>query len=555
LFVPTNSVIYKFCNKEVKMSEQSEFSERMLLGDYAVRRAVTKALQDFSKTVGSTAGPRGRLVAIRKAGSAPHLTKDGMTVAQAFRRKGFEGVAVDMVRQSSIETGRRAGDGTTTASVLAVALYQALADESGGTDERLVSLLEEHQERILAAIRERTVRVEGRDQLYGVTFTSCNGDHLIAEPITEAFMELGSSGAVTVEEDRSRTDVALQWINGTTFPAGFVSPYFVNDGTAKVQLDNPYIWFSLTPLQKPEHVIPAMQAVATANAQSSNKERRPLLIVCDTISDEALSLLLVNNSNGALPCCAVNSPYLGNMRVTAMRDLATICGATPTAREGFDRDSILRFMGGAEKVTVESKLTSLFKPAGDKDALSALCSQVEERLGGEVEELERAALQARLGALRGKAAVIKVGGTTHSELIERKDRADDALASARWALLEGILPGSGTTLLQIAQDVVPQEFTEAFSAPVLQVFRNYAGVTDGVEVPKEFENACGMTSKNIAEKVCGYDLRSGEVVTDLIGSGVIDSSYAVQEAVRAAISTALSLAKIRAIILQDGDEM
>lgn len=531
------------------MSEQSESSERMLLGDYAVRRAVTKALQDFSKTVGSTAGPRGRLVAIRKAGSAPHLTKDGMTVAQAFRRKGFEGVAVDMVRQSSIETGRRAGDGTTTASVLAVALYEALGNSEGVTDERLVSLLEEHQERILAAIRERTVRVEGRDQLYGVTFTSCNGDPLIAEPITEAFMELGSSGAVTVEEDRSRTDVALQWINGTTFPAGFVSPYFVNDGTAKVQLDNPYIWFSLTPLQKPEHVIPAMQAVATANVRSSNKERRPLLIVCDTISDEALSLLLVNNSNGALSSCAVNSPYLGNMRVTAMRDLATVCGATPTAREGLTAENMLGFMGSAEKVMVESKLTSLFKPGGNQEALSGLLAQIEDRLGVEVEEVERKALQARLGALRGKAAVIKVGGTTHSELIERKDRADDALASARWALLEGILPGAGTTLIRVAHDV-PKEFREAFLSPVLQVFRNFAGSSKVSDIPEEFLTAIELCREEIG-KVQGYDLRSGEVVEDLISAGVIDSSYALQEAVRAAVSTALSLGKLRAIILQE----
>jgi len=527
------------------MTKPVDVKREVLIGDCEVRKEILPALREFSKIVGATAGPKGKLVAIRKAGAAPHLTKDGMTVATAFSADSFSGVAVDMIRQSSIETGRRAGDGTTTASTLAVALYEALGNDDFETNDELVEKLESLKDEVEKMVLSRTLSVQTREQLFGVTYTACNGDETISEPITEAFMTLGATGAVTVEEDRSRTDVCLHWIDGTTFPAGYVSPYFVNDGSSKVVFENPFIWFSLTALTKPEHVVPVMQAVATHNVR--NKENRPLVIVCDTISDEALSLLLVNNANGALPCCAINSPYLGNMRVTTMRDLAIVCGAKPTAREGLNNETALSFMGAANKVVIEPKLTSFFEPKGDVEEIKNLMLQLEEKIQGEVVEVERVTLQSRLGSLRGKAAVVKVGGSTHSQLVERKDRADDALASARWALLEGVLPGAGTTLMYIAKSLDSKELRSAFLAPVLQVFRNYSGLNDvSVEVPELFSRALEMVSENPNS---GFDLRTGEERLDLIEAGVIDSSYALREAIRAAITTAISLAKLRAIVL------
>lgn len=528
--------------KQVATSEG--LSKKILSGDAEVRKKVLPALREFSRVVGATAGPSGRLVAIRRPGTSPHLTKDGVTVASAYGAEGFEGVAVDMVRQSAIETGSRAGDGTTTASVLAVALYEALGSEEG-TNDQLVEELTRVEPEVLKGILDRTIKVETREQLYGVTFTSCNGDVSIAEPITEAFMELGPTGAVSVEEDRSRTDVAIQWILGSTLPSGFVSPYFVSEASTRVTLDNPYIWFSLTPLEKPGHVVPVMEAVAQANKMQG--ERRPLLVVCDKLSDEALSLLLVNNANSALPCCAINSPYLGNLRASAIRDLATVCGASPTARSGLTRENALETLGQAEKVIVEPKLTSFFEPKGDEEKVEALRASLEGRLATETVEAERAGLQKRLSNLRGKAAIIKVGGSTHSELVERKDRADDALASARWAMLEGICPGAGATLLKVVNSVQMSEaLREAFYEPIKRVFDNYSGFVNSSEdeIFDVFVSALGATLTGR-----GFDIRSGEIKDDLIAAGVIDSSFALREAVRSAISAALALAKMRAIIL------
>lgn len=530
-----------------KEPESKAPQTRVLSGDRDVRTKVAPALKAFSSVVGATAGPCGRLVAIHKSGNAPHLTKDGLTVASAYGAEGFEGVAVDMIRQSAIETGRKAGDGTTTATVLSAALYEAVGDEDRTRDE-LVHALQEVESKVLGGIQEKTVKVTSRDELYGVAYTSSNGDESIATPIADAFMELGPTGAITVEEDRSRTDVGIQWIEGSTFASGFTSPYFVASASNRVEFENPFIWFSLTPLERKEHVVPVMEAVAGYNqsARSQGQAPRPLLIVCDKISDEALSLLLVNNSNGALPCCAVNSPYLGTMRTSAIRDLATVCGASPTARTGLTRDNALESLGGCGRAIIEPKLTSLFEPKGDKAAVGELIADISKRLESEIEEAERAALQKRISNLRGKAAVLKIGGSTHSELVERKDRADDALASARWALLEGICPGAGATLLSVAREVdMPEELREAFCAPVKNVFYNYASETGrGDEAESIYQEAI-----EAAKEGKGLDIRSGEVKDDLVAAGVIDSSYALREAVRSAISSALALAKMRAIIL------
>jgi len=525
---------------------------KILSGESDIYSEVSESLAQFSDVVGSTAGPLGRLVAIRRHGSAPHPTKDGMTVARAFRAQDFAGVAVDIVRQSALETGRKAGDGTTTASVLSVHLYQSLFSEDDGAFERNdedLLWLEENKEALIDVVRRSTIQISGKEDLYGVTYTSCNGDHTIAEPITKAFLELGPSGAITVEEDRSRTDIGIKWIDGVTIPAGFASPYFVLDGSGKVVLENALVFFSITPLEKPDHITPVLQY--------AHQARRPLLVIAENVSDEVLSMLISNNAEDRVKICVVNSPYTGSLRATALTDLSAVVGATPCSR-GFAAKDIHNLLGGAKKIVVESKMVSFFEAQGKTEEIIKIKGEVRELLRNAQDDAERAHAATRLARLEGRAAIIQVGGATPAELAERKDRADDALASARWAMIEGIVAGGGSSLCRVfawARDNgASEDLAYAFLAPVDKVYENFVR-GKALDVESAFDMVRRVLENLSEEPNCaGYDLRSGNWRENLVASGVIDSSYAVREALSSAISSAITLAKLNAIVINTGSD-
>lgn len=524
-------------------------NKEILIGRKEICNNVAEVLIDFCKVVGATSGPKGKLVAIRKGGAAPHLTKDGMTVAAAFTSEGAKSVALDIVRQAALETGRRAGDGTTTASTLACSLWLALSELPDEHRHKCIETLRElvSSGAIDRVLKEFTKPIESKNDLKSVTMVASNGDEQLSEIVTQAFTEVGAGGAVTVEEDRSITDAQLKWINGTTFPSGFSSPYFVTDGRARAELEKPLIWFSLSSLHKAADIVPTMKY--------AREQGRSLLIICDDINDEALSLLIVNNSKGSLSCCAVGAPFMGGMRVAAMQDLAKVCGATPTTR-GMTDSQIRDSLGGAERAVVEPKLTALFSPESDANAVTEVISMLSQAIKDSNDDHEKSLYMKRMACVSGKAAVIKIGGSTPAELIERKDRADDAVASARWALMEGIMPGCGASLSYLYNGLLKSSFyegiydkvREAFVEPIMITFKNAEHSLDinGGDFKKVL-----LDSKNYES---GYNLRTGESVDDLIASGVVDSSYAVREAVKAAISAACNLASMEAIIFSSVTE-
>jgi chaperonin GroEL len=476
-----------------------------------------------------------------------------MTVAAAFSSDGAKSVALDIVRQAALETGRRAGDGTTTASTLACNLWLALMDLDEQKRHKCIEVLRGMVESgsFDRALGECTIPVSTKDDLKSVTMVASNGDEALSDIVTEAFIEAGAGGAVTVEEDRTTTGVNLKWINGTTFPSGFASPYFVTDGRARADLDKPLVWFSLTPLHKTEDVVPAMKY--------AREQGRSLLVICDDINEEALSLMIVNNSKGALSCCAVGAPFLGNMRVAAMQDLAKVCGATPTAK-GMSAEQIISSFGSAERAVVEPKLTALFSPQSkDPGAVTEVISMLAHAIRDSKDDHEKSLLMKRMACVSGKAAIIKIGGSTPAELVERKDRADDAVASARWALMEGIMPGCGSSLSYLYNGLLKSSFyedsltplRESFLAPIMKTFDNAKHSLSITE--DEFRNVLlnwspGVTSDSGTKGGRGYNLRTGNLVDDLIKDGVVDSSYAVREAVKAAVSAACNLASMEAII-------
>jgi len=537
-------------------------SVTVIQGDLEVREAIAGPIKKFSDTVGSTAGPKGKLVSIRQGGYTPHLTKDGMTVARAFSVQGIANDAIDLIRESALETGRRAGDGTTTASTLSYSLYEAIW--KGSTQEerhQRINALKQIQTRVPEIMSPIVQSVDSKEKLFGVAMTASNGDQKLSEIITEAFSELGANGAVSVEEDRTITDVRLKMIRGTTIPAGFTSPYFINDGKSKVEFQKPLIWFSLMELKKVDDVLPVLRYAAA--------RKRPLLIVCEKISDEVTSILITNNSRGAIQVCAINSPYVGNLRVATMQDMSVICGAKPTTgMDGFGMDSsdpslshpLDSVLGEAELVTVESGMTSMFEPKSNMEERALLINSLKSQLATNPDEAERRTYQARLSALEGRAAIVRVGGNTPSELLERKDRADDAVASVRWAMIKGIMPGCGTALSFFSIKVgsifenekMREDFREAFLYPMVKVVSNFYGVESSLD-SEQVSQFVDSIHANVKEgldsgKFRGYDLRNESECEDLVADGVIDSAYAVMEAITTAITTAITLGSLRAMI-------
>ena len=521
--------------KEVKFSTDAR--TRMLRG--------VEILADAVKV---TLGPKGRNVVIDKSFGAPRITKDGVTVAKEIELSDkFENMGAQMVREVASKTAEAAGDGTTTATVLAASIVRegtkAVAagmnpmDLKRGIDIAVAAVVED--------LQKRTKKVKTSDEIAQVGTISANGEKAIGKMIAEAMEKVGKEGVITVEEAKG-LETELNVVEGMQFDRGYASPYFITNADKMiVELDDPLILIHEKKLSSLQPMLPLLESVV----QSS----KPLLIIAEDIEGEALATLVVNKLRGGLKVAAVKAPGFGDRRKAMLEDIATLTGGQVISEDlGIKLETVtLAMLGRAKRVSIDKENTTIVDGAGKKADITARCNQIRTQVEETTSDYDREKLQERLAKLAGGVAVIKVGGASEVEVKERKDRVDDALHATRAAVEEGIVPGGGTALLFATraltglrsandeQKVGIDIIRRALQSPVRQIAEN-AGADGAVIAGKLLEQ------KNDSY---GYNAQTGEF-EDLVKAGIIDPTKVVRHALQDAASVAGLLITTEAMVAE-----
>jgi chaperonin GroEL len=510
------------------------------------RTRMMAGVDTLANAVKVTLGPKGRNVVLEKAFGAPRITKDGVTVAKDIELKDkFENMGAQMVREVASKANDMAGDGTTTATVLAQSIAQegAKAVAAGMNPMDLKRGIDLAVENVVATLASRSKAITTSAEVAQVGTISANGESDIGEMIAQAMEKVGNEGVITVEEAKS-LDTELDVVEGMQFDRGYLSPYFVTDGEKmKAVLEEPYILLHEKKLSNLQEMLPILEKVV----QSS----RPLLIIAEDIEGEALATLVVNRLRGGLKVAAVKAPGFGDRRKAMLEDIAILTNGTVISEEvGIKLDSVtLEMLGSAKRVEITKENTTIVDGSGDKKQIQARCNQIRAQVEETTSDYDREKLQERLAKLAGGVAVIKVGGATEVEVKERKDRVDDAMHATRAAVEEGIVPGGGTALVKAIagldsikgenedQNVGVNIVRRALQAPARQIANN-AGADGSVIVGKLLEEK--STTK-------GYNAQTG-VFEDLIKAGVIDPTKVVRSALQNAASVAGLLITTEAMV-------
>ena len=521
--------------KEVKF--HSDARERMLRGVDILANAVKVTL-----------GPKGRNVVLDKSFGAPRITKDGVTVAKEIELSDkFENMGAQMVREVASKTSDQAGDGTTTATVLAQAIvregHKAVAAGLNPMDlKRGIDLA---VEAVVTDIKSRSKKISTNEEIAQVGTISANGEREIGEMIAQAMQKVGNEGVITVEEAKS-LETELDVVEGMQFDRGYLSPYFVTNAEKMIaELENPYILIFEKKLSGLQAMLPVLEAVV----QSS----RPLLIVAEDVEGEALATLVVNKLRGGLKVAAVKAPGFGDRRKAMLEDIAILAGGQVISEDlGIKLENVtLEMLGQAKKVRVEKENTTIIDGAGQKSDIEGRCTQIRQQIEETTSDYDREKLQERLAKLAGGVAVIRVGGSTEIEVKERKDRVDDAMHATRAAVEEGIVPGGGTALLyaikaldkltpsnpdqKVGIDIV----RKALQWPARQIAEN-SGTDGSIVVGKLLDSK---------DPNFGYDAQKGEF-TDLVQAGIIDPTKVVRHALQDAASVAGLLITTEAMVAE-----
>jgi len=521
--------------KEVKF--HSDARERMLRG--------VNILADAVKV---TLGPKGRNVVIDKSFGAPRITKDGVTVAKEIELEDkFENMGAQMVREVASKTSDIAGDGTTTATVLAQAIVKegAKAVASGMNPMDLKRGIDKAVEAIVAELKTNARKVTKNDEIAQVGTISANGDVEIGRFLAEAMQKVGNEGVITVEEAKT-AETELEVVEGMQFDRGYLSPYFItNQDKMRVELEEPYVLIHEKKLSNLQALLPVLEAVV----QSS----KPLLIIAEDVEGEALATLVVNKLRGGLKVAAVKAPGFGDRRKAMLEDIAILTGGTAISEDlGIKLENVtLNMLGRAKKVVIEKENTTIVDGAGSKSEIQGRVSQIRAQIEETTSDYDREKLQERLAKLAGGVAVIRVGGSTEVEVKERKDRVDDAMHATRAAVEEGVLPGGGVALLRAAKalDSVQAENEDqkhgieivrrAIEAPVRQIAEN-AGAEGSIIVGKLREKP---------EFGWGWNAQTN-AFGDLYNEGVIDPVKVVRTALQDAASVAGLLVTTEAMVAE-----
>ena len=519
--------------KDVKFSADAR--ERMLRGVDILANAVKVTL-----------GPKGRNVVLEKTFGAPRITKDGVTVAKEIDLKDkFENMGAQMVKEVASRTNDLAGDGTTTATVLAQAIVRegAKAVAAGINPMDLKRGIDKAVAAVIADVQKRSKPVKTNKEIAQVGTISANGQKEIGEIIAKAMERVGQAGVITVEEARG-IETELDVVEGMQFDRGYTSPYFItNPDKMTVELDHPYILIHEKKLASLQPMIPILEAVVQTN--------KPLLIVCEEIEGEALAALVVNKLRGGLKIAAVKAPGFGDRRKAMLQDIATLTGGEVISEDvGIKLENVtIKMLGRARHVRIDKDNTIIVDGSGKKAEITSRCDQIKREMAETESDYDKEKLQERLAKMAGGVAVIKVGGSSELEVKEKKDRVDDSLHATRAAVAEGIVPGGGVALLYATrilknlkvdndeQRVGVDIIRRALEAPVRQIATN-AGYDGSVIAGKILEGK---------DTNFGFDAQEGEY-KDLVKAGIIDPTKVVRVALQDAASVAALLITTEAMI-------
>jgi chaperonin GroEL len=512
------------------------------------RARLLRGVDILADAVKVTLGPKGRNVVLDKSFGAPRITKDGVTVAKEIELSDkFENMGAQMVREVASKTNDLAGDGTTTATVLAQAIVReglkAVAagmnpmDLKRGIDKAVILVVEE--------LKTRSKKITTPFETAQVGTISANGEADIGEKISQAMQKVGNEGVITVEESKG-IETELDVVEGMQFDRGYVSPYFITNPEKMVaDLESPYILIHEKKLSGLQPMLPLLEAVVQSG--------KPLLIIAEDIEGEALATLVVNKLRGGLKIAAVKAPGFGDRRKAMLEDIAILTGGQVISEDlGIKLETVtLAMLGRAKKVLIEKENTTIVEGVGKKEDIAGRCAQIRAQIEDTTSDYDREKLQERLAKLAGGVAVLRVGGSTEVEVKERKDRVDDALHATRAAVEEGIVPGGGVALVRasaILKDVKgdnsDQNFgieivRKAIQTPLRQIAEN-AGADGAVIAGKVLEKS---------EYNWGYDAQTGEF-KDLVGAGIIDPTKVVRTALQDASSVAGLLITTEAMVAE-----
>ncbi|HSG98911.1 MAG TPA: chaperonin GroEL [candidate division Zixibacteria bacterium] len=512
--------------------------------DAKAREKLRLGVDKLADAVKVTLGPKGRNVAIDKKFGSPTVTKDGVTVAKEIELEDkFENLGAQMVKEVASKTSDVAGDGTTTATVLAQAIYrEGIKNVTAGANPMFLKRgIDQAVNAVIEELKKMSTPVSGKKEISQVGSISANNDDVIGELIADAMDKVGKDGVITVEEAKG-TETSLDVVEGMQFDRGYLSPYFVTDpDTMEAALEDALVLIHDKKISSMKDLLPALEKIAQMG--------KPFLIIAEDVEGEALATLVVNKLRGTLKVAAVKAPGFGDRRKAMLEDIATLTGGKVISEEvGFKLENVqIQDLGRAKKIVVDKDNTTIVEGAGAKDAIQARIGQIRKQIEDTTSDYDREKLQERLAKLAGGVAVIEVGAATETEMKEKKARVEDALHATRAAVEEGIVPGGGVALLRAAKviDSLKLEHDELIGARI---------VKKALEAPiRQIVANAGMEGSIVVNKVAtekasfGYNART-DTYEDLVEAGVIDPTKVTRTALENAASIASLLLTTEAVV-------
>ncbi len=518
---------------------------KQILFDTDGRDKLKKGIDTLANAVKVTLGPKGRNVIIDKKFGSPSITKDGVTVAKEIELKdAIENMGAQLVKEVASKTADQAGDGTTTATVLAQAIYSIGAKNvaAGANPMDLKRGIDKAVAKVIQGLREQSQVISTSKEITQVASISANNDFEIGQMIADAMEKVGKEGVITVEEARG-TETEVKTVEGMQFDRGYLSPYFVTD-TEKMEadLERPFILISEKKVSSMKELLPVLEGVAQTG--------RPLLIIAEDVDGEALATLVVNKIRGSLKVCAVKAPGFGDRRKAMLEDIAILTGGTVISEErGFKLENAdISMLGTAEKIIIDKDNTTVVNGSGDADAIKGRVNQIKAQMESTTSDYDREKLQERLAKLSGGVAIIYIGAATEVEMKEKKDRVDDALHATRAAVEEGIVAGGGIAFIRA------QAQLEGFEGRNADETTGIAIIRTAIESPiRTIVFNAGGEGSVVVQKVkegegaFGYNARE-DIYEDLIAAGIIDPTKVTRLALENAASIAGLLLTTEAVV-------
>lgn len=529
----------------------------LIFFDEEAQNSLKTGVEKLCKAVSITMGPRGKLVLIERNGAPPHLTKDGATVAKSvFLGDPIESLGAQLLKQASENTASAAGDGSTTSTVLAKEIYfkasQALQTGLASPSE-LCNILNEKSEEVVSFLQDKARSVESSEEIKQVATISANGDEYIGELISNAMIEVGSSGLVTVEKSQSTT-TELKLVRGVKIDRGYVSPYFVNnEDKSKCNLEDPFVLIIGGKINSLTQILPVLEKI--------HQQNKPLLIIANDIEQEAIQSMIANVTKGLLQICAIKSPFYGEKRSQVLNDLAKALGTKvySALEEKEINDIKMSDLGNCKSIEIDSSSTLFVEcqesDSEDEDLIKDLQRQLDNK---NLNKEEKAFIKQRLVINKGVVAVLSIGAHTESELLELVDRIDDALHATKAAIESGFLPGGGIALAKsgikllnesensssLLEKNVCKIISDSCMSPLRQILNN-------ADLPVDY---IIEMIKKVPDFTYGYDVRN-EKYTDMIDQGIIDPQKVTVTALKNAVSVACSLISIGCVVLNPNQGM